>query len=175
VQRVSSVQCAAPFPAKACLTSLVEESSAGRAHGAGPIPICMATCRTAALSQVCPTASSKRLLYGALLGNCATFSARKPQRGHFTRYISTTTVVMYSKQGRSRTSRFAGFLNPACRHMLSAPRADQLQPRLLPPNPQLQSFAFFVNLFPINPISRPSQNARPVVFPHPLRLASDPI
>src|ERR1700676_601296 len=68
-------------------------------------PIRRATCRADALSQACPTASSNRLLNGALLGNCATFSARNPQRGHFTRYVSTTTVVEYSKHGRSRTSR----------------------------------------------------------------------
>jgi hypothetical protein len=41
-----------------------------------------ATCRAAALSQACPTASSKRSLKGALLGNWATFSAQNPQRGH---------------------------------------------------------------------------------------------
>ncbi len=64
-----------------------------------------ATCRADALSQACPTASSNRLLKGALLGNWGTFSARNPQRGHFIRYVSTTTVVEYSKQGRSRTSR----------------------------------------------------------------------
>src|SRR5580658_864671 len=69
-------------------------------------PIRRATCRADALSQACPTASSNRLLYGALLGNWATFSARNPQRGHFIRYVSTTTVVEYSKQGRSRTSRW---------------------------------------------------------------------
>src|SRR6516164_2839525 len=68
-------------------------------------PIRRATWRAAALSQACPTASSKRLLWAALLGSCPTLSARIPQRGHFTRYLSTTTVVVYSKQGRSRTSR----------------------------------------------------------------------
>jgi len=47
--------------------------------------ICRATWRAAALSHACPTAPSKRLLNGALLGNCATLSARIPQRGHFTR------------------------------------------------------------------------------------------
>src|ERR1700684_3696785 len=65
----------------------------------------------------------------------------------------------------------AGLLNPARRHMLPAPRANQLQPCLLPPHPQLQPLSLFINLFPINPVSRPSQNARPVVFSHPLRLA----
>ena len=69
------------------------------------IPNRLATWRAAALSHACPTDSSKRLLKGALLGNWATFSARNPQRGHFIRYVSTTTVVEYSKQGRSRTSR----------------------------------------------------------------------
>jgi hypothetical protein len=69
------------------------------------IPNRRATCRADALSQACPTASSNRLLKGALLGNWGTFSARNPQRGHFIRYVSTTTVVEYSKHGRSRTSR----------------------------------------------------------------------
>src|SRR5271157_4703026 len=52
-----------------------------------------------------PTASSKRLLNGALLGNCGTFSLFNPQSGHRTRYNSITTVARYSDQGRSRTSR----------------------------------------------------------------------
>jgi len=68
-------------------------------------PNCWATRRAAAFSQDSPTASSKRLLNGALLGNCATFSAFTPQSGHRIRYNSTTTVVRYSKHGRSRTSR----------------------------------------------------------------------
>ena len=61
--------------------------------------------RAAALSQDSPTASSNRLLNGALLGNCGTFSAFTPQSGHRRRYNSTDTVVRYSKHGRSRTSR----------------------------------------------------------------------
>src|ERR1700683_3506504 len=69
---------------------------------------------------------------------------------------------------------FAGFLNPACRHMLPAPRADQLPARLLPPPPQLQLLSLLVNFLSINSVSRPSQNACPVVFSHSLRLASDP-
>ena len=69
-------------------------------------PNCRATRRTAALSQANPTASSKRLLNGALLGNCGTFSVFTPQSGQRTRYNSTTTVVRNSKQGRSRTSRW---------------------------------------------------------------------
>ena len=64
-----------------------------------------ATCRAAALSQACPTASSKRLLNGALLGNCGTFSILIPQSGQQTRYTSTTTVVRNSMQGKSRTAR----------------------------------------------------------------------
>ena len=55
--------------------------------------------------------------------------------------------------------------------MLPAPRTNQLQPRLLPPHPQLQLLALLINLHPIHPVSRPSQNPRPVVFLHPLRLA----
>ena len=68
-------------------------------------PNCRATRRAAALSQASPTASSKRLLKGALPGNCGTFSAFTPQRGQRSRYSSIVTVVRYSKQGRSRTSR----------------------------------------------------------------------
>src|ERR1035441_9907340 len=64
-----------------------------------------ATRRTGALSQVSPMASSKRLLNGALLGSCSTFSRLIPQSGQRTRYSSITTVVRYSKQGRSHTSR----------------------------------------------------------------------
>ena len=64
-----------------------------------------ATCRAAALSQAWPTISSNRLLNGALLGNCSIFSALIPQSGQRTRYNSITTVVRYSKHGRSRTSR----------------------------------------------------------------------
>jgi hypothetical protein len=71
----------------------------------GTNPNCRATRRTAALSQANPTASSKRLLNGALLGNCGTFSVLIPQSGQRTRYSSITTVARYSDHGRSRTSR----------------------------------------------------------------------
>src|SRR5215470_16074576 len=71
----------------------------------GDSPNCRATRRTAALSHANPTASSKRWLKGALLGNCGTFSVFTPQSGQRTRYSSTTTVVRNSDHGRSRTSR----------------------------------------------------------------------
>src|SRR6516164_3488718 len=64
-----------------------------------------ATRSVGALSQLIPTASSKRLLKGALLGKESTFSVFKPQSGQATRYNSITTVALYSDQGRSRTSR----------------------------------------------------------------------
>src|ERR1022692_3243713 len=54
-------------------------------------PIRRATCRAEALSQDSPTASSNRLLYGDLLGNCGTFSAFTKHAGQSTRYSSTTT------------------------------------------------------------------------------------
>jgi hypothetical protein len=66
---------------------------------------CRATWRTDALSHANPTASSKRLLNGALLGNLGTFSTFAPHCGQHTRYTSMTTVVRYSPHGRSRTSR----------------------------------------------------------------------
>lgn len=49
--------------------------------------------------------ASKRLLKGALLGNCGTFSALIPHFGQCTRYNSITTVIEDSKHGRSCTSR----------------------------------------------------------------------
>src|SRR6266852_3683262 len=67
-------------------------------------PKLCATCRADADEQARPTASSKRLENGALLGNCATFSIFGPQSGQRTRYNPTTTVALYSDQGRSRIS-----------------------------------------------------------------------
>src|ERR1700682_3692919 len=64
-------------------------------------------------------------------------------------------------------------MDPAGRYMLAAPRANQLQPRLLPPYPQLQLLTLLVNLLLIDPVSRPSQNPRPVMFSHLLKLAND--
>ena len=66
---------------------------------------CLATWRTDALSHANPTASSKRLLKGALLGSCGTFSTLTPHFGQHTRYTSMTTVVRNSPHGKSRTSR----------------------------------------------------------------------
>ena len=65
----------------------------------------LATRLTGALSQASPTASSKRLLNGALLGTCGTRSTLTPQSGHRTRCTSITTVAVNALQGRSRTSR----------------------------------------------------------------------
>jgi hypothetical protein len=60
-----------------------------------------ATGRADALSQACPTASSKRLLNGALLGSSGTFSTLTPHFVHFTRYTSMHTAVLNSLHGRS--------------------------------------------------------------------------
>src|SRR5450756_2157826 len=65
-------------------------------------PMRRATCRAEALSQACPTASSRRLLKGDLLGNGGTFSTLIPHSGQFTRYSSIATVVVYSDHGKSR-------------------------------------------------------------------------
>ena len=68
-------------------------------------PNCRATCRTEAISQASPTASSNRLENGALPGNRGTFSRFTPQSGQWTRYTSTNTVAVNPLQGRSRTAR----------------------------------------------------------------------
>ncbi len=118
-----------------------------------------ATCRAAALSQASPTASSNRLLNGALLGNCATFSVLIPQSGQRKRYNSTTTVVRYSKHGKSRTSRSTDLVRSAAPfvHNRSTPAVARLAA-----HPQLQRLRLLVDLCSIYPIARPSQNPRPV-------------
>jgi hypothetical protein len=63
-----------------------------------------ATCRAEALSQACPTASSKRLLKGDLLGNGGTFSTLIPHSGQFTRYSSITTVVVWAREIASQVT-----------------------------------------------------------------------
>ncbi|HLK68950.1 MAG TPA: hypothetical protein VKU19_36210 [Bryobacteraceae bacterium] len=68
-------------------------------------PMRRATWRADALSHAWPTASSKRWLKGALLGNSGTFSIFTPHAEHFTRYTSMCTVVWNWLQGRSRTAR----------------------------------------------------------------------
>src|ERR1035441_936060 len=68
-------------------------------------PIRRATCRAEALSHAWPTASSKRLLKGALLGSSGTFSILTPHTGHLTRYTSMCTVAWNTLHGRSRTAR----------------------------------------------------------------------
>ena len=75
------------------------------------------------------------------------------------------------KAGQIAHFPLADFVNPGGRHVLPTSRANQLQSGLLPSHPELQLLALLVNLHPINPVSRPSQNPCPVVFPHPLRLA----
>ena len=89
-------------------------------------PNCLATLRAEALSQAYPTACSKRLLNDALLGNSSTFSIFSPQSGQGTRYSSITTVVRYSKQGRSRTSRSVTSAGSA----ILCPHPEQVNRRL---------------------------------------------
>src|SRR6202050_1745040 len=68
----------------------------------------------------------------------------------------------------------ADFVDRTGGHMLPAVRTNQLQLRLLPPDPELQLLAAFVNLHAIDPVAGPSQNPRPIVILHPLRLAKEP-
>src|SRR5580693_7361913 len=120
---------------------------------------CLATRRAAALSQASPTASSNRLLNGALLGNCSTFSALIPQSRQRKRYNSTTIVVRYSKHDRSRTSR-------SLISAISTTVRPQPEHTSLPPfaaHPQLQRLGVLVDFTSIHPIARPAQNLRPVI------------
>ena len=64
---------------------------------------------------------------------------------------------------------------PIAGDRLSTFRTNQLQPRLLPSHPQLPLLAVLVHLYPIDFVSRPSENSCPVMFPHSLRLAKDPL
>src|SRR5438093_3920936 len=124
-------------------------------------PSRLATCRAAALSHACPTASSNRLLKGALLGSCSTFSAFTPQSGHRTRYRSSTTVVGYSKQAKSRTSRSSTSRISLTRR----PQPEHTILRLpgLRRTPQLQRLGGLVDLRSVDSVTRPPQNLRPVV------------
>ena len=96
---------ASPLVSAALPPSVPDNAGRSIAPCSPPAPPGLATRRAAALSQASPTASSNRLLKGALLGSCATFSVFTPQSGQRTRYSSITTVVRYSKHGRSRISR----------------------------------------------------------------------
>src|SRR6185437_15140406 len=89
-------------------------------------PNCLATRRAEALSQASPTASSKRLEKGALLGSWSTFSILRPQSGQRNRYSSITTVVRNSPHGRSRTSRSVVSVGSAIRR----PHLEQSSRRL---------------------------------------------
>ena len=111
-----------------------------------------------------PTASSNRLLNGALLGSCSTFSAFTPHCGHRTRYSSSTTVVWYSKHAKSRTSR-------SYTSQISPTRRPQLEHTTfwLPDLRRTHSFsalAAFVDLRSVDAVTRPPQNLRPVVVSH---------
>src|SRR5450755_1523525 len=75
------------------------------------------------------------------------------------------------KAGQVAHFPLAHFVNPGGRHRLPTARTNQPQSGLLSSHPKLQLLALLVNLHPINPVSRPSENPCPVVFPHPLRLA----
>src|ERR1700728_4405306 len=97
-----------------------------------------ATCLAAALSQASPTASSNRLLNGALLGSCGTFSILIPQSGQHTRYTSMTTVVRNSMHGRSRTSRSL----TSCAVSSFRPHPEQISFRL-PRFRRIHSFSVF--------------------------------
>ena len=83
-------------------TQIAHIDGSHRAAGQAKLS-CHSSHRRALTGQ--PYRPSKRLLNGALLGNCGTFSVFTPQSGQRTRYNSTTTVVRNSKQGRSRISR----------------------------------------------------------------------
>src|SRR6266571_8175170 len=136
------------------------------------MPNCFATRRAAALSHAKPTASSKRLLNGALLGNCSTFSALRPQSGHLNRYSSITTLVRYSKHGRSRTSLID---ISDCIDTPAAPGTHIYPIASLAPHPKLQSLGRLVNLAPPHPVARPSQDLRPFVVRQTMECSRLPL
>ena len=70
-------------------------------------PIRRATCRAEALSHACPAISSNRLLNGAFVGNCSTFSVRIPQPGHRTQpgqpriFLQSLSLKLASAAGKA--------------------------------------------------------------------------
>src|SRR5207253_2418754 len=124
-------------------------------------PSRLATCRAAALSHACPTASSNRLLKGAWLGSCSTFSAFTPQSGHRTRYRSSTTVVWVLKAGQ--VPHFSLIHLTDLAHPTPAARTHDPPVARLAPHPQLQRLGGLVDLRSVDSVTRPPQNLRPVV------------
>src|SRR5712692_7496878 len=135
-------------------------------------PSCRPTCRADADSHTSPRASSNRLLKGALLGNCGTRSILTPQSGQRTRKTSTTTVVRYSPQGRSRTSRSLASTTSRTR----SPHPEQISGRLrrIRRTHNRNVFCPFVDLVLKDSIPRPTQNLREVVVLHPRSLPKHP-
>lgn len=100
-------------------------------------------------SQTCPTASSKRLLKGALLGNYGTFSILIPQSGQQTRYTSTNRrLELHARQ----------IPHLALAHLMrrlqfpTAFRANQLPVAALATYLKLQGLGPFVDFMPTDSV-----------------------
>src|SRR5437016_5439339 len=119
----------------------------------------MATRRAEAPSQASPNASSNRLLNGALLGSCSTFSisqtaVRTPhavQLDHYRRAVLETRKIAHLPLGHVRR------LSDLC----SAAGANQSPIAALAPHPQLQCLGFFVYFLLVYGVTWPAQNLSP--------------
>src|SRR5215831_5396914 len=116
-----------------------------------------ATCRAAALSHACPTASSKRLLNGALLGSSGTFSTLTPQSGAFHPVHLNVHGGLELAPGKVPHRTF-----PAVVGLTElAPAAGTLQFAVppLPPHPEFKALVLLVDLLPVHAVTGPLQDS----------------
>src|SRR5713101_6615132 len=76
------------------------------------------------------------------------------------------------RKTRPRTRAFANLGDLA--HASSTTGANQLPLTRFAAHPQSQGFRFFIDLAPIHPVARPSQNPRPVVVPQTAECSGKP-
>lgn len=131
-------------------------------------PNCRATRRTAALSQTNPTASSKRLLNGALLGNCGTFpsSPRSPDTA------LDITPPPPSSETRNKVDRVPRARSCHRHRPASAPQPEQISFRF--PRLRRTQFARLIDFVSVNPIPRPTQYFAPVRLSHAAECIQNP-
>jgi hypothetical protein len=133
-----------------------------------------AACRADALSHACATASSKRLLNGALPGSRGTFSTFTPQSGHFTLVDLHGHRAAELARGQIPHGAFTAVIGTG--ELVAAARTFQLAIPALSPHPQIQSLLFLVDRMPVYPITGPMQDSCELVVRRRLpNLAERPI
>src|SRR5437016_11225001 len=110
---------------------------------------------------------------GALLGSCATFSVftLNPDRAQPVQLDHDCRPVLKARQITDLP--FANLGDLA--HASSTTAANQLPLAGLAAHPQSQRLGFFIDLAPIHPVARPSQNPRPLVVSQTAECSGKPV